>query len=121
MIKKRVIGTIIVRDGWAVQSFSYKNYLPIGKPRCLVENLDRWGADEIIILSIDRSRHKLGPDIKTLKDIAAEGIKTPLIYGGGIFDAETANEVIRCGADRIVLDNMFHNGDKKELLKYQIV
>ena len=88
MIKKRMIGTIVVKNGQAVQSFGYQNYLPIGKPRCLAENLDRWGVDEIIILSIDRSKYNLGPDLNTLKEIANEGIKTPLIYGGGIFNSE---------------------------------
>ena len=46
-----------------------KKYLPIGTPYIIAENLDRWGADEIIILSIDRSRHSLGPDKQTLSSI----------------------------------------------------
>ena len=61
---KRLIGIITVLNGWAVQSFGYKKYLPIGRPHIIAENLDRWGADEIIILSIDRSRHSLGPTNK---------------------------------------------------------
>ena len=28
MIKKRLIGTVIVKNGWAVQSFGYNKYLP---------------------------------------------------------------------------------------------
>ena len=53
MLKKRLIGVITVKDNKAVQSISYKNYLPIGSPKLVAENLDRWGADEIICLSID--------------------------------------------------------------------
>ena len=55
MLKKRLIATIIIKDNWAVQSFSYKSWLPLGKPECLAENYDNWGADEIVIsIQIDR-------------------------------------------------------------------
>ena len=84
MVKKRLIGLITVKDGFAVQSFSYKHYLPIGRPECLVENLDRWGADEILIQVIDRSEKKLGPDFELLKKIGKLRISTPIIYCGGI-------------------------------------
>ncbi len=55
MLKKRLIGVVTVREGWAVQSFCYNRYLPLGRPEAIVENLDRWGADEILIHCIDRS------------------------------------------------------------------
>ena len=58
MLKKRLIGVITVKDDWAVQSIGYKSYLPLGKPKIIAENLDRWGVDEIICLSIDRSIKK---------------------------------------------------------------
>ena len=49
MLNKRLIGIVTVRQGWAVQSFCYNRYLPLGRPEFIVENLDRWGADEILI------------------------------------------------------------------------
>ena len=67
MLKKRLIGIVLVKDGWAVQSFGYRRCLPLGKPECLVENLDRWGADEIFVLNIDRSTDNIGPDFELLK------------------------------------------------------
>ena len=53
MIKKRLIGVVTVKDGMAVQSFGYKKYLPLGNPKILIKNLNRWGADEILINVID--------------------------------------------------------------------
>ena len=53
--------------------------MPLGKPEILAENLDRWGADEIIIQCIDRSSQKLGPDFDTLALIGKQGISTPII------------------------------------------
>ena len=109
MLKKRLLGTVIVKDGWAVQSFGYRSYLPLGKPECLVENLARWSADEILVLSIDRSVDNMGPDFELLKKLSKLGLGTPLIYGGGIRSLDDGLEVIRLGADRLVVDALMHD------------
>lgn len=104
MLKKRLIGVVTVKDGWAVQSFGYRRYLPLGKPECLVENLDRWGADEILVQVIDRSVAGLGPDFELLARLGELGLATPLIYAGGIRTVIDGVRVIQLGADRIVVD-----------------
>lgn len=104
MLKKRLIGVVIVRDGWAVQSVGYRRYLPLGKVECVVENLDRWGADEILVSSIDRSSESQGPDLPLLRRVARIGIRTPLIVAGGISTREHAIEVVHSGADRLCVD-----------------
>lgn len=109
MLKKRLIGVISVKDGWAVQSFSYKRYLPLGKPEVLAENLDRWGVDEILLQCIDRSSTGAGPDLALLERIGRKGLATPLIYAGGIHSADEGVEIIKRGADRICLDAMLHD------------
>ena len=108
MVKKRLVGVVTVKNGWAVQSFGYQKYLPLGKPECLVENLDRWGVGEILIQVIDRSSNEAGPDYELLDTIAHLGLGTPLIYGGGINSVEDGVKVIQSGADRIVVDSLLH-------------
>jgi cyclase len=109
MNKKRLIGVVTVKDGWAVQSFGYMRYLPLGRPEVLVENLDRWGADEILVQCIDRSTLGLGPDFALLERIGRLGLATPLIYAGGIRSVDDARRVIQGGADRIGLDALLHD------------
>src|SRR5438445_12885257 len=109
MLKKRLIGVITVKDGWAVQSFGYHRYLPLGRPEVLAENLDRWGADEILLQCIDRSARRLGPDLELLERVASDGLSTPLIYGGGIHSVEQAVSAVRAGADRICVDALLHD------------
>jgi cyclase len=108
MLKKRLIGVVTVKNGWAVQSFGYRRYLPLGKPECLVENLDRWGADEILVQVIDRSMNNAGPDFELLDKLAKLGLGTPLIYGGGIRSVEDGVRVVQNGADRVTLDALLH-------------
>lgn len=104
MLRKRFIGVVTVRNGWAVQSFGYRRWLPLGKPEVLVENLDRWGADEIILQCIDRSKNGLGPDFDVLERIGKLGLSTPLVYAGGLRSGEDAALVVKMAADRVAFD-----------------
>jgi len=104
MPNKRLIGVVTVKNGWAVQSFGYRRYLPLGKPEVMVQNLDRWGADEILLQCIDRSHPSVGPDFELLRKVSDLGISTPLIYSGGIRGREDAVKVVSFGADRVMLD-----------------
>lgn len=116
MLKKRLIGVITVKNGLAVQSFSYKRYLPLGNPVVLVENLDRWGVDEIMLQCIDRSPYGLGPDFSLLEKIGQLGIQTPLIYSGGIRNVYDSMRVVQAGADRVAVDALMHQ-DNTEVEK----
>lgn len=108
MLRKRLLGAVVVRQGWAVQSFGYRRWLPLGKPECLVENLDRWGADGIVVLAIDRGDQ--GPDLELIERLGALGLSTPLTYGGGLATEEHARAAVRAGAERLVLDAVLsHN------------
>ncbi len=109
MLKKRLIGVITVKNGWAVQSFGYTKFLPLGKPDVIAENLDRWGVDEIFIQCIDRSLKNYGPDIDLIKKIASIPLSTPMVYAGGIKNKDDASNVIEAGAERIVIDSQLHN------------
>lgn len=109
MINKRIIGVVTVRRGWAVQSFGYGRYLPLGKPEVLVENLDRWGADEILLQCIDRTSSGEGPDMALLDRIGKRGLSTPLIYGGGIRHAQDAVDCVNAAADRVTLDALIRS------------
>ena len=103
MLRKRLIATVVVRQGWAVQSFGYKRWLPLGKPECLVENLDRWGADGIVVSVIDRAEQ--GPDLALIKRLSDLGLSTPLTYGGGLRNEVDARAAVQAGAERLILDS----------------
>ena len=109
MLKKRVIGVVTVKAGWAVQSFGYHRYLPLGRPEYLVGNLDRWGADEIVVQVIDRSKNQLGPDFDLIEKLGKLGLETPLIYSGGVSCVEDGVKLIQLGADRIIVDSLLHD------------
>ena len=108
MLKKRLIGVITVKDDWAVQSFGYKKFLPLGKVSVIAKNLNDWGADEIFIQSIDRSKRDEGPDINLLKKLSSLSLSTPLTYAGGIRNSNDATIAITHGCERIAVDALLH-------------
>lgn len=106
-MKKRILGVLNIKDNNVVQSFGYSKFLPQGRIEDFVENLNRWGVDEILVNDIDRSKKSLGPNIELLSRVSNLKINTPIIYAGNINNTEDAINAIKNGADRIVLGNLF--------------
>lgn len=96
-----------MKDGIAVQSFGYKKYLPLGSPEILVENLSRWGVDEIAVIDISCTKRGSKIDYELVGKLADSSSGTPLIYGGGIRSSKDASLLIQKGADRVIIENSF--------------
>lgn len=104
MLKKRVVATVVVKDGIVVQSINFKKYLPVGKPPIALEFLNQWGIDEIILIDIYASRNKKEPDYNMVSK-ASKKCFVPLTVGGGISKIEHIEKLMQCGADKISLNN----------------
>lgn len=102
MLSKRIIGSLIVKDGIVVQSLGFKRYLPVGSPEVAVEFLNQWGVDEIVVLDITASKE--GEPDYTLIEQLARKTRVPLAVGGGIRTVEAMRRLIAGGADKLVLN-----------------
>ena len=67
MLKKRLIATLLMRDGLIVQSIGFNRYLPIGRPRLPIEFVVKWDVDEIVLLDMSASPQGRGPDSEVLE------------------------------------------------------
>lgn len=103
MAFKRIISTLLVKDGMVVKSYGYRSWRPAGKLRSALQNLDRWQTDEILVIDISR---RAGLDPVVLRDITSAGISTPLVYGGGIRTEEDIHRLLDVGCDRMVLESL---------------
>ena len=103
MAFKRIVSTILVKDGLVVKSYGYRQWRPAGRLRSALQNLDRWLADEIMVLDVSR---KPEIDPKVLAEIRSAGISTPLIYGGGIRTKDDILRLLDAGCDRLVLESL---------------
>lgn len=103
MAFKRIIGVLTVKDGRLVKSYGYTAWRPAGRLGSALRNLDRWGADEIVVLDISR---RAGLDDGVLREIAAARIATPLAYGGGIRSVGDIRRLMDLGCDRFVVESL---------------
>jgi len=104
MLKARLIGVVLVRDGIAVQSIGFRRYLPVGSPLVVIDYLDRWGIDEIVVLHIDAGRN--GAANPEVVSAYARKCQVPLAVGGGIRDVDTVRRTIQAGADKVVMNTV---------------
>lgn len=105
MLKKRIAASLVIKDEIVVQSLEFKRYLPIGDPSITVEFLNQWGIDEILLLDIDATPIKRGPDLELINTISSK-IFVPLTIGGGIKTLEQIKKLIRIGADKVSLNSV---------------
>lgn len=103
MAFKRVIGVLTVKDGRLVKSYGYASWRPAGRLASALRNLDRWGADEIVVLDISR---RAGLDASVLREISAAKVATPLAYGGGIRQVDDVRRLMDLGCDRFVVESL---------------
>lgn len=103
MLKKRVAANLVVKDGIVVQSINFNRFLPIGKPAIAIEYLNRWGIDEIILTDIDATLNNRPPDFEMVKN-ASRNSYVPLTVGGGISHVDHISKLMKCGADKILIN-----------------
>jgi imidazole glycerol phosphate synthase subunit HisF len=104
MAFKRIIATLLIKNGQLVKSYGYTAWRPAGGLASALRNLDRWLVDEILILDISR-RGGVNPEV--LKTISMSSVSTPLVYGGGIRAKDDVVNLLEAGCDRIVLETLF--------------
>jgi imidazole glycerol-phosphate synthase subunit HisF len=102
MVKFRLIPTIILNGHMIVQSFQFKKFLPIGNVETAIEFFNNWDVDEIVLLDIMATKEQRTPNIKIVEK-AAKGCFVPMSFGGGIKTLEDIRNIIRAGADKVII------------------
>jgi len=111
MLTTRIIGVINILNDIAVQSVNFSDYLPIGKPEIVVNYLDRWGIDEIVLLDINGSNKNFFELDQYLPEYIFN-CQTPVAAGGGVKNLVDIESLIRNGADKVVINSNAHLSPK---------
>jgi cyclase len=104
VLKQRIIACLPILNGLLVQSFGFRRFQPLGKAKIAAEFLDSWGVDEIVLTDIRASLHDRSSDIGLLRDVS-KSCFVPLTVGGGIRSLSDASQVLKSGADKVVLNS----------------
>jgi len=104
MLSERLVATVVVRQGWVVQSFAFERYLPVGHPEVAVEFLAQWNVDEIVLLDISATPDDRGPDFSLVERVARRCF-VPLTVGGGVRHLGDVHDLTHAGADKVSVNS----------------
>lgn len=106
MLKKRIIFTLLYDSGSFVLSRNFR-LQRVGDLAWLQRNYDfaqvAFFIDELIVLDVTRGRRDPSAFCETLRDLTA-GCFVPIAAGGGVRTLEQAWQLLRSGADKIVVN-----------------
>lgn len=103
MLKRRLIPSLLVRDGRIVQSICFNHTNVIGNVITAVDFFNGWACDEILILDVSRNRSGRDEFIAIL-DGLSERCFVPLTVGGWIEDLGEIERLLQHGADKVVIN-----------------
>ena len=123
MKKKRIIPLILLKEGWIVQSFNFKEHLKLGNPIKIIERLSKWMSDEVIYLDISKSKnYSLNRDdlntkneFKNFKQIikyVSTQSLNPITFGGSITSIKQIQNYLFWGADKVSINSICIDNDK---------
>jgi cyclase len=102
MLRPRIIPCLLVHNKGLVKTTGFKDPKYVGDPINAVKIFNEKEVDELIVLDIDASAEKRGPDFTLIKNLAVE-CRMPFCYGGGVSNVDEAKEIIRLGAEKVAL------------------
>jgi cyclase len=103
MLRPRIIPCLLVHKRGLVKTTQFSNAKYVGDPINAVKIFNEKEVDELIVLDIDASIEKRGPDFTLIKNLACE-CRMPLCYGGGISSVEDAIKIINLGAEKLAIN-----------------
>lgn len=120
MKKKRIVPLVLFRSGYVVQSHNFGKHRKLGLLDGTLKRLEEWGADEIVVLNIsdtelassEDGRSDLASDFQfdfvSALEANAKLCSIPLTIGGGIRDFEYAAQLFNAGADKLLVNSLYH-------------
>jgi len=106
LLKKRIIFSLLYDSGWFVLSRNFR-LQRVGNLEWLQRHYDfshiSFFIDELIVLDVSRTGQNLEAFRQTLEALT-EGCFVPIAAGGGIRSTEEARQLLRSGADKVVIN-----------------
>jgi imidazole glycerol-phosphate synthase subunit HisF len=103
MLKKRLIPSLLVRNGRIIQSVNFRHTNVIGNAFTAVDFFNTWAVDEIIILDISPSREFKEKFLEIVAGLS-ERCFVPLTVGGWIQSREDIRNALLAGGDKVCIN-----------------
>jgi cyclase len=105
MITRRIVPSLLISGRKLVKTVKFSNPKYVGDPINAVKIFNDKEVDEIIILDIDASTKKTGPQFDFLREVVTESF-VPLSYGGGISNLDQIDKLLQLGIEKVCLNSI---------------
>jgi len=92
----------LLKNNGLVKTIKFNKPKYIGDPINAVKIFNEKEADEIIVVDIDATRNKNGPNFRLIEDIVSEAFM-PVCYGGGVKNIKEMGNLYYCGVEKVSL------------------
>ena len=100
MLRPRIIPCLLVKDKGLVKTVNFKDPKYVGDPINAVRIFNEKEVDELIVLDIDATLEKRGPDANMIEHLAEE-CRMPLCYGGGVTTSDQVQRIVQLGVEKV--------------------
>lgn len=102
MLAHRVIPTLLCSHGNLVKGKQFNSSRVVGNVRQAAEIHQMRHVDELIVLDVSATPEGRGPDFEAMAKLT-DGCFMPIAVGGGVTSVEDVRELLRNGADKVVI------------------
>lgn len=103
MIQTRAIPVLLLTRRGLVKTMRFKDRTYLGDPINIVRIFNDKEVDEIVVLDIDATPERRGPDIPRITSIVSEAFM-PVCYGGGITTLDDVRRLVAAGIEKVALN-----------------
>ena len=114
MLKKRIIPIQLLVNERLVKTVQFDSFRDVGNPVASSKVYSNQDADELVFLNINRENRTLQPLLSLIEKVSKVCFM-PLALGGGIRKLADVEQLIRNGADKVVINSAAY--DTPDLLR----
>ena len=101
-LAKRIIPTLLCRGRQLVKGEMFNPWRSVGMAAQAVRIHGARGVDEVVLLDVGATPEGRGPDLALVEELA-DVLFCPLAVGGGVRSVEDVKDLLRAGADSVVI------------------
>lgn len=106
MLKIRIIPVLLYSGHSLVKSIGFEDHRRVGTPLQAIRVYNFRSVDELVFLDIAAAAEKRIPDTSLIDELA-DHCSTPFAVGGGIRSVDHVRELLRVGADKVIVNTGF--------------
>jgi imidazole glycerol-phosphate synthase subunit HisF len=110
-MENRIIPILLYRKDGLYKGIRFKDYKYVGDPLNAIRVFSEKEVDELVLLDIEATLENKSPNIDFISKVAEE-CYMPFAIGGGIKDVGTIRQILKAGAEKVVINSAAVNNPK---------